>query len=96
MNLFNGSGQSVADTFSQIVFAVMVGFVLVTVFRFGGSLAPCIAFHALNNSLSAFGREGGFSPLTELLVSMVLTVVVLGGYLLYLYRTFPDKKDPAS
>lgn len=52
VNLF--SGQQLMETIVQIVFAVAVGFTLVTIFYKGKSLWPCIAFHALNNSLSAF------------------------------------------
>lgn len=54
VNLFNG--QDILDTLLQIIFAVAVGFALVIVFYKGKSLLPCIVFHALNNSLSAFEK----------------------------------------
>lgn len=54
VNLF--SGQQLLETIVQIVFAVAVGFTLVILFYKGKSLWPCIAFHALNNSLSAFQK----------------------------------------
>lgn len=55
VNLFNG--KDLLETIAQIIFAVAVGFVLVTLFYKGKSLLPCIAFHALNNSLSAFEKS---------------------------------------
>lgn len=55
VNLFNG--KDLLETIAQIVFAVAVGFVLVTPFYKGKSLLPCIAFHALNNSLSALEKS---------------------------------------
>lgn len=54
VNLFNG--QNVIETIVQIVFAIAVGFALVAIFYKGKSLLPCIVFHALNNSLSAFTK----------------------------------------
>lgn len=54
VNLFNG--QDILDTLLQILFAVAVGFALVIIFYKGKSLLPCIVFHALNNSLSAFEK----------------------------------------
>ena len=42
INLFNGSGMNLASNLCQIVFAIAVGFLLVTIFYRGGSLLPCI------------------------------------------------------
>ena len=54
VNLFNG--QQPIETLVQIVFAVAVGFTLVIIFYKGRSLLPCILFHSINNSLSAFEK----------------------------------------
>lgn len=54
VNLF--SGQNTVETLAQVVFAIAVGFTLVIIFYRGKSLLPCIIFHALNNSLSAFEK----------------------------------------
>lgn len=54
INLLNG--QSLIETIVQILFANAVGFTLVFIFYRGKSLLPCIIFHALNNSLSAFEK----------------------------------------
>ena len=92
VNLFNGSGRMPASSAVQIIFAVLVGFVLVTVFYRGGSLIPCIVFHSVNNAIGAFGAEGQTDPRTEMIMNLILIVVVLGGYLLYLYKIAPKEE----
>ncbi len=92
VNLFNGSGQDLASTIIQIVFAVLAGFVLVLIFYYGGSLIPCILFHSVNNALSAF-EAGNMDPRLEMILNIALIVLVLGGYLLYLVKTFPKKNE---
>ena len=91
VNLFNGSGRDLAATIVQIIFAVLVGFVLVLIFYRGGSLIPCIVFHSVNNALGAFEAEGTMDPKLQRVLNIVLFVVVLGGYLLYLVKAFPKK-----
>jgi len=92
VNLFNGSGRTPASSAVQIIFAVLIGFVLVTVFYRGGSLIPCIIFHSVNNAIGAFGAEGQLDPRTEMIVNLILIVVVLVGYLLYLYKIAPKEE----
>lgn len=92
VNLFNGSGRDTAATLIQIVFAILVGAVLVWIFYHGGSLIPCILFHSANNALKVFGAEGSFGQRTEMIINLVVTVVVLGGYLFYLVKAFPMKE----
>jgi hypothetical protein len=92
VNLFNGSGRTLASSAIQIIFAVLVGFVLVTIFYRGGSLIPCIVFHSVNNAISAFGTERQLDPRTEMIMNLILIVVVLGGYLFYLYKIAPKKE----
>ena len=93
VNLFNGSGRDLTSSVVQIVFAVLVGLVLVLIFYHGGSLIPCIIFHSLNNALGTFAAEGKLDPQTEMLLNVALIVVVLGGYLLYLVKAFPLKAE---
>ena len=92
VNLFNGSGRTPASSAVQIIFAVLIGFVLVTVFYRGGSLIPCIVFHSVNNAIGAFGAEGQTDPRTEMIMNLILIVVVLGGYLVYLYKIAPKEE----
>ena len=93
VNLFNGSGKDLTSTITQIILAVLLGFVLVLIFYHGKSLIPCILFHSANNALKVFSAEGNMNPLTELVLNFVLIVVVLGGYSLYLVKTFTGKAD---
>ena len=44
------NGQDLVKTIFQIVFAIAVGFTLVTLFYKGKSLIPCIVFHGINNA----------------------------------------------
>ena len=93
VNLFNGSGRDPASSLIQIVFAVLVGFVLVLIFYYGKSLIPCIIFHSANNALKVFAAEGSMSRQTEMLLNLVLIIVVLGGYALYLVKTYRRKAE---
>ena len=93
VNLFNGSDRSLPSSLVQIVFAVLVGFVLVWIFYHGKSLIPCILFHAANNALKVFAAEGGLSPQAEIILNLAVTVIVLGGYLFYLVKAFPIQEE---
>ena len=93
VNLFNGSGRDTASSVIQIVFAVLVGFVLVLIFYYGKSLVPCIIFHSANNALKVFEVNGSFSPQAEMVINLVVIFVVLGGYVFYLIKVFPGKSE---
>ena len=93
INLFNGSGRDLTAAFVQIVFAILVGFVLVLIFCHGGSLIPCIVFHSVNNALGAFEAEADMDPKKQIVLNIALIVVILGGYLLYLVKAFPKKSE---
>lgn len=92
VNLFNGSGRDLLSSIIQIIFAVLVGFVLVMIFYHGKSLIPCILFHSANNALKVFSAEGSLNPQTEMVLNLVLIIFVLGGYSLYLVRAFSGKE----
>lgn len=93
VNLFNGSGRTLASSVFQIVFAILVGFALVLIFIRSGSLIPCILFHSANNALHAFEAEGAADTGRFMALNAALIFAVLGGYLLYLVRAFPEKKE---
>ena len=57
INLFNGSGMNLLNNICQIVFAIAVGFLLVTLFYRGGSLIPCILVHFSINTLGTFAND---------------------------------------
>ena len=93
VNLVNGSGRDLASVIIQIVFAVLVGFVLVLIFYHGRSLIPCIVFHSVNNALGAFEADGAMDPKANIVLNIILIIVVLGGYSLYLVKTFSRKAE---
>lgn len=96
VNLFNGSGRDPMSSLIQVVFAVFVGFVLVLIFHYGGSLIPCIVFHSANNAFKIFEADQIMDPKMEMVVNLILIFAVLGGYLLYLIRTFSKEADSRS
>ncbi len=94
VNMFNVTGKDLTSELVQIIFAVLIGFIMVLIFYYGGSLIPCIIFHSANNGLKAFSAESSMDPKVEMILNLVLIVVVLGGYLVYLVKVLPNKKMP--
>ncbi len=91
INLFNGSGMNLVDNLCQIIFAIAVGFLLVTIFYRGGSLIPCIFVHVAINTLSTFANDTNLT--TEMhLLHIVILIVITVIYTLILTRTLPKKQ----
>lgn len=88
INLFNGSGMDLVSSLCQIVFAIAVGFLLVTIFYRGGSLIPCILVHAAINTLGTFANDAGLTVEAHLLHLAVLIAITVA-YTLLLTRTLP-------
>ena len=86
INLFNGGGMDLAGNLCQIVFAVSVGFLLVTIFYRGGSLLPCIVVHSAINTLGTFANDANHTVEPWLLYLAVLIVITVA-YTLILTRT---------
>ena len=91
INLFNGSGMDLMSNLCQIVFAIAVGFLLVTIFDRGGSLLPCIIVHAAINTLGTFANDADLTTEMHLLHLAVL-IVITAAYTLILTRTLPKKQ----
>ncbi len=91
INLFNGSGMALVNNLCQIVFAVAVGFLLVTIFSRGGSLLPCILVHSAINTLGTFANDANLTTETHLFHLAVLIVIAVA-YTLILTRTLPKKQ----
>ena len=88
INLFNGSGMDLVYNLCQIVFAIAVGFLLVTVFYRGGSLLPCILVHSAINMLGTFANDTSLT--TEMhLLHLVVLIVITVAYTLILTRILP-------
>lgn len=92
INLFNGSGMDLVDNLCQIVFAIAVGFLLVTVFYRGGSLLPCILVHSAINTLGTFANDMNLTTETHLLHLAALIVITVA-YTLILTRTLPKAQQ---
>ena len=86
INLFNGSGMNLVENLCQIVFAIAVGFLLVTIFYRGGSLIPCILVHSAINTLSTFANDTNLTTEMHLLHLGILIVVTVT-YTLILTKT---------
>ena len=91
INLFNGSGMELVSNLCQIVFAVAVGFLLVTIFYRGGSLIPCILVHSAINTLGTFANDTNITKEMRL-VHLVILIVITVAYTLILTRTLPKNK----
>ena len=91
INLFNGSGMDLVGNLYQIVFAIAVGFLLVTIFYRSGSLLPCIFVHATINTLGTFANDMNLT--TEMcLLHLVVLIVITVTYTLILTKTLPKKQ----
>ena len=84
VNLFNGSGMELVNNLCQIIFAVAVGFLFVTIFYRSGSLLPCIIAHSAINTLSTFSNKAGLT--VEIIQAFVMTVLSVA-YTLILTKT---------
>ena len=91
INLFNGSGMDIINNLCQIIFAIAVGFLLVTIFYRGGSLLPCIIVHSAINMLGTFANDTSLT--TEMhLLHLVVLIVITVAYTLILTRTLPKSQ----
>ena len=89
VNLLNG--QDLAETASQIIFAVFVGFALVILFHKGKSLVPCIVFHGVFNALSVVANDEALNsvlggPVLTAVIMIAASAVLLGGYSLWNWK----------
>ena len=91
INLFNGSSMDLVSNLCQIVFAIAVGFLLVTIFYRGGSLIPCILVHSAINTLGTFANDTSLTTEMQLLHLGILIVITVT-YTLILTRTLPKNQ----
>ena len=91
INLFNGSGMGLVENLCQIVFAIAVGFLFVTIFHRGGSLVPCILAHSAINILGTFANDADLTMEKHILhlVGMIAITIV---YTLILTKTLPKNQ----
>jgi Ca2+/H+ antiporter len=79
------------------VFAIVVGFTLVTLFYKGKSLLPCIIFHGIDNACSAIGNDEASlkvfgSVERELYISVSISVVLLTIYCIAMWKSLETNK----
>ena len=91
INLFNGSGMDLISIFCQIIFAIAVGFLFVTIFYRGGSLIPCIITHSAINTLSTFANEAGLTMGKHIIYCLIMIVITVA-YTLILTKTLPKNQ----
>ena len=91
INLFNGSGITLVNNLCQIVFAIAVGFLLVTIFDRGGSLFPCIIVHSAINTLSTFANTTVLT-LEKHLLHLGVLIVITVAYTFVLTKTLPKNQ----
>lgn len=91
INLFNGSGMNLIENLCQIVFAIAVGFLLVTIFYRGESLIPCIVVHSTINTLGTFTNDANLTVEMHL-IHLVVLIVITVAYTLILTKTLPKKR----
>lgn len=77
VNLFNGSGMDFITNLCQIISAVAIGFLFVTIFYRSGSLLPCIFTHSAINALSTFASETGITPEKQIIQGFILIVITV-------------------
>ena len=82
--------MELVNNLCQIVFAIAVGFLLVTIFYRGGSLLPCILVHSAINTLGTFASDAGLTMEMRLLHLGALIAITVA-YTLILTRTLPEK-----
>lgn len=91
VNLFNGSGMDIVNNLCQIVFAIAVGFLLVTLYYRGGSLFPCIIVHSAINTLGTFANDADLTTETQL-IHLTILIVITVVYTLILTKTLPQNR----
>lgn len=95
LHLVDGSGVELAANLCQVVGAIAVGFLFVTIFDRGGSLLPCIITHAAIDGVSTFANETGLTVQRRMVLCLIQLVIVVG-YTLILRRTLPPKGDSST
>ena len=85
INLFNGA--DVILTLFQVVYAISIGFLFVTIFYKSKSLIPCIITHSLVNALSVFNID---NTLSMYIAPIFLTIVPIV-YAIYIKNNVKEK-----
>ena len=96
VNLFNGSGMSIGAVLFQMVYAVLFGFLVVTVYLRSGSLIPCIVSHQMVNISSAFANHQVLDQGNTKIWIQLPAIALMLLYLLVLCKTAPIQNPEAQ
>lgn len=90
VNMLNGMQSEWFVSICQIIMAIAIGFLFVTIFDKGGSLWPCIIAHSAIDMLSAFANEAQFQAHPQLRLMMLGSlIVIISLYLLWMNHSLP-------
>lgn len=95
VNSLNGNSANLVSNLCQVVFAVSIGFLFVTIFYCGGSLIPCALTHFAYNALNTFGDESWKTP-EKLIVHCLVLIAITVAYTFILTRTLPKKQTSSK
>ena len=84
VNLF--TGHELLETLLQIVYAVALGFLFVTLFHHSGSLWPCIITHSLIDITSVFADGENLSTINQYYVGPAIILFICVFYSIYIIR----------
>ena len=87
LNLFNGT--AVVATLIQIITAISIGFLFVTIFDKCKSLWPCIITHSIVNALSIFNNNDSF---VSAYIAPVFLIIIPILYTIYLRKKLEISK----
>lgn len=91
VNLINSNGMDFITNLCQVVGAIAIGFLFMTIFYRSGSLMPCILTHAAIDVASCFANEADLTPERRILFSISRAVIVIV-YTLILLKTLPKRQ----
>lgn len=89
LNLF--TGMNLINNLCQIIFAIAVGFLFVTIFYRTGTLLPCIIVHSTINILDSFANVSEITIEKQIAYCLILTLITII-YTLFLTKTLPQKQ----
>lgn len=89
LNLF--TGMNLINNLCQIIFAIAVGFLFVTIFYRSGTLLPCIIAHSTINILDSFANVSQITIEKQIAYCLILTLITII-YTLFLTKTLPQKQ----
>lgn len=97
INMINGVNTDLLAGVLQVVGAIAIGYLFVTIFERGGSLWPCIIAHSAIDVVSAFANEqlALAQPLLRVLLTVSLYVIV-GLYVWHINRALPGRQAQSA